>query len=578
MRLRSLVLACGFLAGMGAPSWSQRFEKEAVACNDRQGADAGAEILRRGGNAVDAAVATALALAVSHPAAGNLGGGGFLVSYDPEARKVQTFDFRERAPLSSTRTMYLGPDGEPKPGYRSGPRAAGVPGTPRGLELAWKRRGKLPWADLFGPAIALAKGGFPVSAPLADSLNAQLFVDYKARAEDENPGTREARLADFPASVRAFRKPDGSRWAAGDLLIQPELAATLERIAAKGADEFYGGETAGHILAYMKAGGGEITREDLESYRAIEREPIRFAYRDHELFGMAPPSSGGVTLSVMLRLLEGRGLREKGRDSAETLHLVTEAMRRGFFTRAMELGDPAFAEIDVAWLASKAYADRLGASIGEEATPSASLASIPIAGLGGESPQTTHLSVVDAAGGAVALTYTLEESYGSKAVVPGAGFLLNNEMGDFNLIPGRTDAKGRIGTDANLIAPGKRMLSSMSPTLVLKGGKVVLVTGSPGGRTIPNTVLWVLLDVLEFGMPVDRAVLAPRTHHAWFPDRVAAERGWPAGAIEGLRRKGHVVVEGGIQGDAHSIAVDPASGTILAAPDPRRGTSHAAGR
>ncbi len=401
---------------------------------------------------------------------------------------------------------------------------------------------------------------------LARSLNAQLFG---AKTTD--------RLADFPASVAAYRKPDGTRWQPGDRLVQPDLAATLERIAQHGPDDFYRGETARKLVACMTSGGGLITADDLASYAAQIRPAVHTTFRGGDIYGVGPPSSGGIVVALMLNQLERFDLKADGHDSPRTLHRVTEAMRRAYYVRATELGDPDFVPVPVARLTSKAFAAPLSATIADDhATPSRSLADFPIADA--EGADTTHLSTLDAEGNAVALTYTLEDNFGSKAVVPGAGFLLNNEMGDFNLIPGQTDTAGRIGTTANLIAPHKRMLSSQAPTMVLRDGRVRLVTGSPGGRTIPNTVLWVLLNVLEFGLEPAAAVRALRTHHAWFPDRLDLEGdGWNPETRRALERLGHSLGREALQGDAHTIAVDPASRRIEGVPDPRRGTARAVG-
>jgi gamma-glutamyltranspeptidase/glutathione hydrolase len=551
-------------------AWAQVFTKHVVVAQEAAATDVGREALRRGGVAIDAVIATAFA--------GNLGGGGFLVAFEAHRREVVTIDFRETAPMASTPRMYLGPDGRPRPHHRAGALAAGVPGTVRGLALAHRRLGRLPWADLVRPAARLAREGFPVSATLARSLNGQLFDPSKIDVARDDLGRSPERLANFPESVAAFRKGDGTPWKAGDRLIQGDLAATLDRIAATGPDEFYNGRTAELIVAYMAAHGGLITREDLAAYQARERAPVRTRYRGCEVYGMGPPASGGVVLGLMLNILERYDLRGDGPHAPRTLHRVTEAMRRGFFTRATAIADPAFVEIPAETLASKAHADELARSIGDRATPSATLSPFPV--VDAEGSDTTHLSTLDADGNAVALTYTLEEGYGSKAVVAGAGFLLNNEMGDFNLVPGRTDSNGRIGTPANLIAPGKRMLSSQSPTIVLRDGRVRLVTGSPGGRTIPNTTLWVILNVLEFGLDPRAAVDAPRTHHPWFPDVLTLEgpaSRWPAATREALQALGHTTRIGGIQGDAHSIVVDPATGTIRGVADRRRETSRASG-
>jgi gamma-glutamyltranspeptidase/glutathione hydrolase len=557
---------------------AQEFARYGVACQERYAAEAGRDAMRRGGNAVDAAIATAFALAVTHPAAGNLGGGGFLLFCDAAGAAPECVEFRERAPGNAAETMYLDADGKLLPRHRAGPRAAGVPGTVRGLGLAHARHGTRPWAELVAPAARLAREGFAVSETLARSLNAQLFRGAAGPGVAEDLGPQDDRLADFEASVAAFRKPDGTPWAAGEVLRQPDLADTLDRIAAGGADEFYAGETARRLVAWMEAGGGAITAADLAAYEAKVRPVTRVTFKGHEVLGAGPPSSGGIVTGIALNILERYDLKADGRDSARTLHRVTEAMRRAYFLRATRLGDPDANRIDVDRLLSKEYAATLAATIDDaRATPSASLADFPVVGVG-EPAHTTHFSVIDAAGNAVAMTYTLEEGYGSKSVVPGAGFLLNNEMGDFNLIPGRTDVLGRIGTRPNRIAPGKRMLSSQTPTIVRKDGRLLLVTGSPGGRTIPNTVLWVLLGVLEFGQAPREAVDAPRTHHAWFPDVLALEgAAWPEATRRELARMGHALGRAAIQGDAHSMAVDPATGRRIGLPDRRRVTGYAAG-
>lgn len=578
----------GFATSLANANWDEPrpipavFKKHVVVAQDGESADVGREILRRGGNALDAAVATAFALAVTHPAAGNLGGGGFLVAFSSDTAKVATFDFREVAPKASAKTMYL-EDGTQKlkAKHRAGLRAGGIPGTVKGLGLAHSRLGKLPWSELVLPAVQLAREGFVVSGALARSLNAQL-QPRKSRDETKNVGGRDIesmpdpdRLGDFTESVKAYGKPDGTPWREGDRIVQPNLAATLERIAAEGASEFYQGKSATLIVEAMKRQGGLITLDDLAAYEAKERPPIHTTFRGFDVYGMGPVASGGIVIAQMLNILETFDLKADGPHHPRTLHRVTEAMRRAFYTRATAIADPAFVEIPVERLISKEHARDLARSIGARATPSASLASFPI--LAAEGSDTTHLSTLDANGNAVALTYTLEESYGSKAVVGETGFLLNNEMGDFNLIPGRTDTAGRIGTEANQIVPGKRMLSSQSPTIVLSEGKIRLVTGSPGGRTIPNTVLWVALNVLEFGLDPEKAVSDPRTHHAWFPDQIRLEgKTWRRETVEALKSIGHSVVEGGIQGDAHTIVVDP-NGTIHGIADRRQRTEKASG-
>ena len=443
----------------------------------------------------------------------------------------------------------------------------------RGLGLAHARWGKTPWADLVRPAAKLARDGFPISADLAGSLNSQLKTRAPAKA---GPRDDYGRLADFPESVAAFARPDKSPWKAGERLIQPDLAATLERIAAGGPDEFYTGRTAELIARYMEENDGRISRDDLAAYQAKIRPPVRTVFRGFDVYGMGPPSSGGIVLCQMLNILENYDLKADGAGAPRTLHRVTEAMRRAFFTRATRLADADFVDVPVAELVSKAAAKDLARSIGDRATPSAELASFPI--LAPESDHTTHLSTLDSSGNAVALTYTLEDAYGAKAVVAGAGFVLNNEMGDFNLIPGRTDTSGRIGTPANEIAPRKRMLSSMTPTIVLKDEKVALVTGSPGGRTIPNTTLWVVLNVLEFGLAPGAAVAAPRTHHQWFPDVLLLEgESWPDATRSALAAMGHKVRSIRRQGNANTIVIPPLSRRIHGIADPRRMTTKASG-
>ena len=590
--LRAAVWCVPALVATAGFASAQEFRKFAAAAQEPFAAKAGASILRDGGNAIDAATATAFALAVTHPAAGNIGGGGFIVAFDPASKRVRTFDFRETAPASADERMYLDADGRPRAHHRSGDAAAGVPGTVRGLALAHQAMGKLPWPRLLEPAVALAHDGFPIPATLAASLNSQLQPARRrpASASKSNLGKHRAggvstpagpydddsdRLADFPAAVKAFAKPDGTPWRAGDRLIQPDLAAALQRIARDGPDDFYEGVTARLIVASMQANHGSITADDLKRYRAVERPPVTTLFRGHEIYGMGPPSSGGVTIALMLNILSRYDLKADGPTSPVTLHRVTEAMRRAYCVRALELGDPDFNQIPVAKLVSMPFADGQAANIGDRATPSASLASLRIEPA--ESSETTHFSVVDASGGAVSMTYTLEQGYGSKQVVAGAGFLLNNEMGDFNLVPGRTDASGQIGTKPNRIEPLKRPLSSMSPTIVLKNGKVRAVTGSPGGRTIPNTTLWVLLNLLEFNLDARTAVAAPRSHHAWFPDVLVVERDWPGTTLDALRSRGHAVRVEAVQGDAHSVVVDAVRGVLVGAPDPRRKTAQAAG-
>ena len=472
-----------------------------VVCVSPDAADVGVAILKKGGNAVDASVAVAFAQAVTHPAAGNIGGGGFMM-IAPKNGKPVMIDYRETAPKSCGRDTFVAT----KSWYDH--KAAGVPGTVRGLEAAHRKFGKLPWRDLLEPAIQLARDGFLLDKSTAGSLN-----EYLGKAG--------------------------------------------------GNDEFK--RVFGKDLGEMKAGDGYIRQEDLTAYQAIERIPIHGTYRGHDIYGPAPPSSGGVCVVQMLNMLEKHDLRKLGADSAPARHLMAEVMRRSFADRARFLGDPGFTKIP-AELTTKEYAAKLGAGIDlTKAIPSESLAGE--IKLSDEAPSTTHFSVVDADGNAVSNTYTLEDTYGSRVVVRGAGYILNNEMGDFNRNPGVTTRKGAIGTDANLVAPGKRMLSSMTPVLVFKDGKLLLVTGSPGGRTIINTVLCVVVNVIDFEMEIQAAVDAPRQHHQWFPDQLTVETK-DSKKIEELRSLGHRVERRG-QGDAHSIWIDPKTGKYHGAADSR---------
>ena len=509
----------------------------------RTGSDTGLAMLKEGGNAVDAAVATAFALAVVHPAAGNIGGGGFMLIHPPKGEPTFV-DYRETAPAAATKDMYL------KDSNSFSPRAVGVPGTVRGLALAQQRFGKLPWKTVVAPAVKLAKDGFVLDKHHAGSLNSVL-----------------ASAKNMPELQRVFGKPGGGKWAAGDRLVQPDLAKTLALIADQGADGFYKGSVADLLVAEMKAGGGFITKDDLDGYQAVERKPTHGTYRGYDVFGPPPPSSGGIGLVEMLNILENFDLKKNERLAPATLHLMIEAMRRAYFDRARFLGDPAFAKIPD-FLTDKAYAKKLAGSIDlKHATKSIDLAKA--AELSIEADSTTHFSIIDKDGMAVSNTYTLEQSYGSHVVVKGAGFLLNNEMMDFNWRPGVTNTKGVIGTPANQIAPGKRMLSSMTPTILAKNGKVFLVTGSPGGRTIINTVLNVVVSVVDYDMPIREAVDLPRLHHQWFPDEVRFE-GVAAHPqlVAALQAMGHRVLTTR-QGDAHSILVNPKTGAFIGAADKR---------
>lgn len=516
-----------------------------VVCVSPPAAEVGLAALKAGGNAVDAAVATAFAMAVTWPEAGNIGGGGFMMVAAP-GKAPTCFEYRETAPAAAKVDLFA--DGKVT---WLNHKAAGVPGTVRGLALAHKKYGKLEWKAVVMPAVELAEKGFTVNAALAGGLNRVLADSKTTNAEFK----------------RVYGKPSGEKWKGGDTLVLKDLGRTLRIVAEKGADAFYTGELAELVEKEMKAEGGLITKDDLAKYKANERVPIHTTYRGFDVYGPPPPSSGGVAIAEMLNTLETFDLKSKDQWSPETSHLVIETMKRAFVDRARHLGDPGFTKIP-AELTTKDYAKKLAQKIDpKKATPSADLA--PEIKLNAESGSTTHFSVIDKDGLAVSNTYTLENSYGNRVVVRGAGYILNNEMTDFNPRPGFTGTSGEIGTKPNQIAPGKRMLSSMTPVIVLKDGKPFLVTGSPGGRTIINTVLCVVLNVLAFDMPVGDAVSAPRFHHQWLPDvtRFEGAKAHPE-LVAKLKALGHAVTEHR-QGDAHSIWIDPKTGVRVGAADKR---------
>ncbi|MCH2365809.1 MAG: gamma-glutamyltransferase [Planctomycetes bacterium] len=528
-----------------------------VVSQDLHASEVGRAVLQGGGNAVDAAVATAFALAVTHPAAGNIGGGGFMVVM-LEDGTATTFDFRERAPAASRPDMCLDEKGEyDSARHHFSHLAVGVPGSVAGLYLAHQRLGKLPWKDLVEPAVRLAAKGFRLSPGLAAELAGRLKQFRK-----------------YPATLAQFSK-EGDPYRAGDLLVQGELAETLGRIRDRGAAGFYSGKTAELLAAEMRRGGGLINMADLRDYKPVEREPVRGTFRGFDLISMPPPSSGGVALVEMLNLLEETGIQTAAFRSPGEVHLLAEAMRRAYADRARHLADADFVEVPVERLTSKSYARTLAATIDPRKASSSSPTTFTWPAQGSE---TTHLSVVDSRKMSVALTTTLEYSYGSRIVVPGAGFLLNNEMGDFNPRAGLTTEKGLIGTKPNLVAPGKRMLSSMSPTIVAKAGRPVLVLGSPGGRTIINTVLGIIINHLVHGLPIQDAVDAPRLHHQWLPDKLLVEAGaLSASTRAALEKMGHLVEQrSGKQGSAMAITVRR-DGTLEAGCDRRRPDSAAAG-
>ena len=506
----------------------------------------GRDVLRAGGNAVDAAVAVGFALAVVHPEAGNLGGGGFMVIRTADGQ-VRTLDYRETAPGRATRDMYLDPNGEPTEASVTGHLAAGVPGSPAGLVEAHRSLGRLPFDSVILPAIRLARDGFEVDEYRSESIRSD-----------------SARLSMFPASAATFL-PDGRPPRPGSRLLQPELAATLDAIRRRGAEGFYRGLVADLIVAEMERGGGLISHADLAAYRAVWREPIAIRYRGHTIYSMPPASSGGVTMGEILNIMEGFDpLPPFG--TPALLHREAEAMRRAFTDRNRYLGDPAFVENPVERLLSKEYAAALRADIGDRASPTPRFE--PAAG-GGSS--TTHYSVVDAEGNAVSCTTTINESYGSAVTVTGAGFLLNDEMDDFATSPGKPNMYGLVQGEANAIAPGKRMLSAMTPSIVLDTlGQLYMVTGTPGGPRIITMVYHTISNVIDHRMPLAEAVTAPRMHHQALPDSLRVEEGgFTRTTLDSLRARGHGISEGGHWGDVEAIIRTPNGWQGVS--DPRRG-------
>ncbi|MEI6106111.1 MAG: gamma-glutamyltransferase [Opitutae bacterium] len=576
-RLVSYLLGIALVLTAPLPLLAQRIAVEAphglvVSCSS-YASDAGLEILRKGGNAVDAAVATGLALTVTFPFAGNIGGGGFMLIHLADGRDL-VIDYREAAPAAATKNMYVGADGKLVQGAGSstvGWKASGVPGSIAGFALAQQKygSGKVTWADVVEPARRLAAEGHVVSQWTAASL--RMFAKL---------------LGQFDESKKIYLK-DGAFLANGEKWVQSDLGETFARLQKNGPREFYEGETARRIAAAMTQHGGNITLADLAAYRVVERTPIRGSYRGYEIVTMPPPSSGGIALLQMFGMLTPFDVAGMGASSSAKYHLFAEVMKRAFRDRAEYLGDPGFIKVPVAQLLDPAYIQgRMTDFSPDHATPSAAVKP----GLGqfvatapAESTETTHYSVVDAEGNAVANTYTLNGAYGSGVTIPGTGILMNNEMDDFTSLVGVPNAYGLIQGEANAIVPGKRPLSSMTPTFVLKDKKVVLVTGSPGGPTIINTVFQIITNFIDFGMPVQQAVEAPRINHQWLPDVIAYERsGLSADTAAALKARGQNLkertsYEGAYQGDGESIAIDPVTGLRLGAPDPRRMDAKAAG-
>ena len=530
-----------------------------VVAQEKIAAQIGADVLKRGGNAVDAAVATGFAMAVTYPRAGNIGGGGFMVIHSQDRHEDVAIDYRETAPAATTPEIFLGADGKPDIAKsRDSALGIGVPATVAGLAVALDKygSGKFSLADLVKPAIALAKDGTDITDDLADTL-----PDWHRR------------LARWPSSTKIFSRADGTSLREGDRLVQTDLAATLSAIAEQGPRGFYEGPVAEKLVKAIGDAGGTMTLDDLKSYQPVIRAPVRGTYRGYDIIAMPAPSSGGIVLLETLNMLEGFPMRDMKQGSASSLHVMIEAMKRAYADRARYLGDPAFVKAPIATLIGKDYAARQRASIDlDHATPwTDALSATPPR----EGDNTTHFSIVDSGGNAVSNTYTLNYSYGVGLVAEGTGVLLNNELDDFTAAPGASNAYGLVGFEANLPGPGKRPLSSMSPTIVLKDGKPVLVTGSPGGSRIISAVLQVIVDVLDYGMDVAAAVAAPRVHHQWLPDEVRVERGFPDDTLAALRAKGHRVVEPLSLTSANSIAVTEKG--LLGAPDPRTRGAQAAG-
>jgi len=540
------------LSGMDLmhPVWAR---EGMVSAQEAEATKIGLGVLQAGGNAVDAAVSVALALAVSLPRAGNIGGGGFMIVHDAASGETAAIDYRETAPSAATRDMFLGADGEADAKLsRFHGLAVGVPGTLAGLALALEKYGTLTLAQALAPAIRLAEEGLVVSVDLADSLKGL-----------------EKRLKQWPSSASVFFKPDGSFFEPGDILRQPDLAASLRLIAEQGPGALYRGPLGEKIVAAVVAAGGVMSMDDLAAYEAKVRAPVTGTYRGYEIVSMPPPSSGGAHIVQILNILEGFPISWTGANSAETIHLMAEAMRLAYADRSEYLGDSDFVDVPLKGLTSKAYAAALRGKIDRHrATPSSMVK--PGKPQPYESDQTTHFSVVDKDGNAVSSTYTINFSYGSGLVAEGTGILLNNEMDDFSAKPGVPNAYGLIGGDANAVEPGKRPLSSMSPTIVLKDGKPFLVTGSPGGARIITTTLQVIMNVIDHGMNVAEASAAPRIHHQWLPDQLRVEEGLSPDTTALLRARGHDVSVQEAMGATQSIMIDPETGFRLGASDPRR--------
>jgi gamma-glutamyltranspeptidase/glutathione hydrolase len=548
----ALVLVTGAPWAHAASFRPEKSVDGAVIATSKFATEAGMKVLRTGGNAVDAAVCVGYTMAVTHPVAGNLGGGGFAVIRTADG-KIYSLDFREMAPGQATRNMYLDAAGNVVPKLSlDGYLAAGVPGTVAGMSAMLERFGTKKLSELMQPAIKYAEKGFVVSA-----RNAETFKEHQPR------------LSKYASSRRYFLKPDGSTYREGDLLVQKDLAKTLRAIAERGSKVFYEGSITDLIEKDMKANGGIITKEDMKRYKPIWREPVRGNYRGYEIVSMGPPSSGGTHIIQMLNILEGFDLKAMGSNSAATVNVMAEAMRFAYADRSEFMGDPDFVKVPIDTLISKDYAERLRKRIEPgRATPSDQVR--PGTSFKKEGSNTTHYSVVDRWGNAVSITYTINDYYGSAAAVNGAGFLLNNEMDDFAIKPGVPNLYGLLGGDANAVEPYKRPLSSMSPTIVLKDNQVLMVVGSPGGARIITTVMQVILNVIDQGMTIREAVDAPRVHLQWLPDELRIEKnGLSADTVEKLTAMGYKIQVRANMGDVNAIMVDSTNKVFLIASDPR---------
>jgi gamma-glutamyltranspeptidase/glutathione hydrolase len=540
----------------------------AVTSSEANASEIGVEILKRGGNAVDAAVAVGFALGVTHPTAGNIGGGGFLVIRLPDGKSM-AIDYREMAPGKAHRDMYLDAAGNVTTDSRLGPRAAGIPGVVRGLARAHTLYGTLPWADLVMPSVKLAREGWPLDQHHADDLKwgAERMAQYAKEVEQKQPGSPLA--AAMAYTLATFRKPDGTFYQTGEVWKQPDLAATLELIAKEGPEVFYRGPLAEKMAREVEAMGGIWTAQDLAGYKVVERPPLVFTYHGHEIITMPPPSAGGVVLRQILAASDVLGLAKLDWNSDARMHLYVEALRRIYADRNLLLGDPDFVDIPMQTLLDVSYMQKRMADIDPaRATPSSEIrAGVELR----ESTQTTHFSVVDTSRMAVANTYTLNGGFGAKVQIPGTGVTLNNEMDDFTAKVGSPNMFGLVQGPQNSVAPGKRMLSSMTPTIVVKDGALRAVAGSPGGPTITTTVAQILLQVIDHGRTISEAVRAPRMHHQWLPDAITTEPELDPADKAALEQRGHQMrVWDGI-GHANCIEIEPATGGVRAVADVARG-------